>query len=98
LFALLDKDYRDEQPSLGDKEIVLKKSVPEKGFPNPFKILTRKEIGTASLGSVLGSVTFFLSPVGMTVFLGEFLTRHIKDPVKRASRAISTMDALTNAS
>src|SRR5699024_12763128 len=46
----------------------------------------------------LGSVAFFLSPVGITVFLGEFLTRHIKDPVKRASRAISTMDGLTNAS
>lgn len=98
LFGLMDKDYRNEQPSLGKKEIHLKKSVPLKGFPNPFKILTKKEIGTASLGSVLGSITFFLSPVGMTVFLGEFLTRHIKDPVKRASRAISTMDALTNAS
>src|SRR5690625_6547384 len=34
----------------------------------------------------------------MTVFWGELMTRHIKDPVQRASRAISTMDGLTNAS
>src|SRR5699024_5696715 len=52
----------------------------------------------AALGSFIGSITFFLTPVGMTVFLGESLTRHVKDPVKRASRAISTMDGLTNAS
>jgi len=50
------------------------------------------------LGSLFGSITFFLTPVGMTVFWGEILSRHIKNPIKRASRAISTMDGLTNAS
>ncbi|AIF42827.1 tripartite tricarboxylate transporter permease [Virgibacillus sp. SK37] len=98
LFSLLCKKYRNSLPSLGNKEITLKKSEEEKGFPNPFKILTNKESATSALGSLIGTVTFFLSPVGMTVFLGEFLTRHIKDPVQRASRAISTMDGLTNAS
>lgn len=98
LFELLNKDVRKKLPNLGNKEIVLKEADKVKGIPNPFKILTKKESTTAAFGSVLGSVTFFLSPVGMTVFLGELLTRHIKDPVKRASRAISTMDGLTNAS
>lgn len=98
LFELLNKDIRKKLPSLGNKEITFRKSKKEKGLPNPFKILTREEAATSAFGSFLGSVTFFLSPVGMTVFLGEFLTRHIKDPVKRASRAISTMDGLTNAS
>src|SRR5699024_2878935 len=79
-------------------EIHLKVAKKEKGIPNPFRILTRKEAKTAAFGSFLGSVAFFLSPVGITVFLGEFLMRHIKDPVKRASRAISAMDDLTNAS
>lgn len=98
LFSLLSKKHRNSLPGLGNKEITLKKSKKEKGFPNPFKILTNKESATSALGSLIGTVTFFLSPVGMTVFLGEFLTRHIKDPVQRASRAISTMDGLTNAS
>ncbi|MGM8212309.1 tripartite tricarboxylate transporter permease [Virgibacillus sp. W0430] len=98
LFELLNKETRKKLPQLGNKEITFKTSKTEKGFPNPFKILTKEEVSTSALGSFLGSVTFFLSPVGMTVFLGEFLTRHIKDPVKRASRAISTMDGLTNAS
>lgn len=98
LFDLLNKDARKKIPFLGKKEISVKKSDKVKGIPNPFNILTKKESATSALGSLIGSVTFFLSPVGMTVFLGEFLTRHIKDPVKRASRAISTMDGLTNAS
>ncbi|MFB4474313.1 tripartite tricarboxylate transporter permease [Oceanobacillus caeni] len=98
LFELLNKDHRRKLPRLGNKEIHVNYSKKVKGLPNPFKVLTKKESGTAALGSALGSITFFLTPVGMTVFLGEFLTRHIKDPVQRASRAISTMDALTNAS
>lgn len=97
LFELMNKENRGPEHALGIKEIMLKKPAPTKGFPNPFKILTKEEVGTSALGSVLGTLTFFLTPVGMTIFLGEFLTRHIKDPVKRASRAISTMDGLTNA-
>src|SRR5699024_5193393 len=45
----------------------------------------------------IGVLTFFMSPVGMTIFLGETLTSRIKDPIKRATRAISSMDGLTNA-
>ncbi|MGY0692420.1 tripartite tricarboxylate transporter permease [Virgibacillus sp. FSP13] len=98
LFELLNKEHREKLPKLGNKQISFKNSKKEKGIPNPFKILTKKESASSAVGSFIGSVTFFLTPVGMTVFLGEFLTRHVKDPVKRASRAISTMDGLTNAS
>lgn len=97
LFDLLNKDTRKKLPRYGKKDIVIRKQEPIKGFPNPFRILTKKESYSATFGSVIGSLTFFLTPVGMTVFIGEFLTRHIKNPIKRASRAISTMDALTNA-
>lgn len=98
LFELLNKETRSKLPPLGKKEIQVRYAKKVKGLPNPFKILSKKESSTAAFGSLLGTVTFFLTPVGMTVFLGEFLTRHIKDPVQRASRAISTMDGLTNAS
>lgn len=97
LFELLNKKLRKEMPLLGKKEIEMKKQKNLNGFPNPFKILTKKESITSALGSLFGSLTFFLTPVGMTVFWGEIITRHVKDPVQRASRAISTMDGLTNA-
>ena len=98
LYELLNKETRSKLPPLGKKEIQVRYTKKVKGLPNPFKILSKKESSTAAFGSLLGTITFFLTPVGMTVFLGEFLTRHIKDPVQRASRAISTMDGLTNAS
>lgn len=98
LFELLNKKLRKNMPRVGYKAIDMRETKKEKGFPNPFKILTKKESVTSAVGSFFGSVTFFLTPVGMTVFWGELMTRHIKDPVQRASRAISTMDGLTNAS
>lgn len=97
LFELLNKKMRKNMPRVGYKEIDMRKTGKEKGFPNPFKILTKKESITSAIGSLFGTITFFLTPVGMTVFWGELMTRHIKDPVQRASRAISTMDGLTNA-
>lgn len=96
LFELLNVDIRKAMPRYDKKEIKVKRKKADKGFPNPFKILNRKEIGTTSLASVLGVVTFFMSPVGMTIFIGETLTSRIKDPVQRAARAISSMDGLTN--
>lgn len=97
LFELLNRNVRKKLPRYGIKDIALKKSKVEKGFPNPFKILDKKEIGTTSLASSLGVLTFFMSPVGMTIFLGETLSSRVKDPIKKAARAISSMDGLTNA-
>lgn len=97
LFELLNKNHRANLPFLGKKDILIRKGEKEKGLPNPFKILDKKEVGSSASGSVLGTLTFFLSPVGMTVFIGDVITRHIKDPIKRASRALSTMDGVTNA-
>lgn len=97
LFELLNNQKRDQLERFGKKDIILYKSKVDKGFPNPFKILDKKEVGTSALASFLGSITFFMSPVGMTIFLGETLSSRIKDPVKKAARAISSMDGLTNA-
>ncbi|WP_077302862.1 tripartite tricarboxylate transporter permease [Virgibacillus pantothenticus] len=97
LAELLNGRIRRSLPRYGKKDIAMRRTAKTKGFPNPFKILNRNEIGTTSLASVLGVLTFFMSPVGMTIFLGETLTSRIKDPVKKAARAISSMDGLTNA-
>ncbi|CAM3045068.1 tripartite tricarboxylate transporter permease [Filibacter tadaridae] len=97
LFELLHKEKRESLERFGKKTIVLNKTKRKKEIPNPFKILTKKEVGTSAVASLVGTFTFIMSPVGMTILLGELVSSRIKDPVKKASRAISSMDALTNA-
>lgn len=80
------------------KVTTIRKDQIEPGIPNPFKILTPREILSSAIGSIVGCLTFFMTPVGMTIFLGETLTSRIKDKVEKASAAIATMDGLTNAS
>lgn len=67
------------------------------GLPNPFRILTKKEIGYSAAASLLGSILFILSPVGLTIFFGELFAGRIKDPVKKASMAVTCMEALAQA-
>ncbi|WP_438318903.1 tripartite tricarboxylate transporter permease [Sporosarcina sp. FA9] len=97
LFDLLNKEKRDGMERFGRKKIISTKTKREKEFPNPFKILTKQELGASAGASLIGTFTFIMSPVGMTILLGELFSSRIKDPVKKASLAISSMDALTNA-
>ncbi len=97
LFDLLFKKKREEMLTSEYKETVITDGNTKKVFPNPFRILDIKELLSATFASIIGSMTFFMSPIGMTSFLGEAFSSHIKDPIKKASRAISTMDALSNA-
>lgn len=97
LFELLNKEKRDKMERFNKKNIYLRKAEGIKKFPNPFKILTKKEIGYSAVASFIGSVTFILSPVGLTTFLGELFASHEKDPVKKASIAVSSMEALAQA-
>lgn len=94
LFELLNKDKRKELKHYDKKLIILKKQEEESNFPNPFKILTKKEIGYSVVASMIGCVTFILSPVGLTIFFGELLSSREKDPIKKASLAVSLMEAL----
>ena len=97
LFELLDKQKRASLKRFDKKTIVINKREQSSGFPNPFKILTKQELGMSALSSLIGSVTFIMSPVGMTIFLGEVFSSRVKDPVKKASLAIACMEALANA-
>lgn len=64
-------------------------------FPNPFKILTKRQ--TASVGgtSFLSSLTFALSPVGMTALMGEIVGSRTKGQYKKATTSLATMNAVT---
>jgi putative tricarboxylic transport membrane protein len=97
LFELLNKQKRDSLERFSKKTIQLNTTKQTKGFPNPFNILTKKEVGMSALSSLIGSFTFIMSPVGITIFLGEVFSSRIKDPVKKASLAIACMESLANA-
>ncbi|MFK5584099.1 MULTISPECIES: tripartite tricarboxylate transporter permease [unclassified Serinicoccus] len=97
LFELLVGAKRRQLHRDSPMEITLHRTEPIRGLANPFRILDRKEQASAGLGAVAGTLTFFLTPVGMTILIGEALAARVKDTVARASRAISTMDSLTNA-
>ncbi|GIO18087.1 hypothetical protein J18TS1_11870 [Oceanobacillus oncorhynchi subsp. incaldanensis] len=64
-------------------------------FPNPFKVLTKKQ--TASVGgtSLLSSLTFALSPVGMTALMGELVGSRVKGQYKKSTTSLSTMNGVT---
>ncbi len=97
LFELLNKDKRNEMKTYQKKIISLKKEITTKGMPNPFKILSKTEIGYSAAASLIGSIVFMLSPVGLTIFFGELFAGRIKDPVKKASLAVTCMEALAQA-
>lgn len=90
---------RKEMERADGKLIELAPEKPHEGkIPNPFAILDGSEKIGAVLASILGTISFFMSPVGMTIFIGESIAARVKDVAKKASMAISTMDAVTNAS
>lgn len=97
LFELLNKEKRNGLKRFDKKTIVINKSNQITGVPNPFKILTKKEVRMSAFASLIGSITFIMSPVGMTIFIGEVLSSRVKNPVEKASLSIACMEALANA-
>jgi len=97
LLDLLNKGKRQQLVRHHYKEIIFRKSAKEKGLPNPFKILSKKEVGMSSFASLIGTITFMFSAVGVTTLVGELFSKQEKEPVKRSSLAISCMEALANA-
>ncbi|MCZ0704385.1 hypothetical protein J2T56_002804 [Natronobacillus azotifigens] len=97
LFELLSKNKRKSLPRYDKKTINVSKNNQYQGIPNPFKILTTQELSVSTIASFFGVIIFILSPVGITILLGELVSSWEKDPVKKSALAISSMDALTNA-
>ncbi len=97
LFELLNKEKRREMKTYHNKVISLRKEERMEGLPNPFKLLSRREIGYSTVASLIGSIVFILSPVGLTIFFGELFASRTKDPIKKASLAVTCMEALAQA-
>lgn len=94
LISLLDKSRRQSMVRNEMKRIVIPRdSKAGKGL-NPFEILTRSEIRNASLSAIIANFIFVLSPVGLTILLGQGVANRIEEPIRRATTAITTMSAL----
>lgn len=94
LLALLNKASRQSMAAENMKEIVIPSDSTGGKTLNPFKILTKSEIKSASISALIVNFLFVLSPVGLTILLGEAVANRVKDPVDRATTAITTMSAL----
>ena len=97
LLGLLNKQKRDQLPRHDKNEMVIKRANEEAALMHPLKTITKREAGTSAVVSLLSNFLFFLSPVGLTILFGEITANREKDPVKKASMAITSMSALSHA-
>ena len=97
LLSLLNKQTREALPLYEKKEIVLNELDEKEALRHPLKTITKKEASTSAMVSLLANFLFFLSPVGLTILFGEAVSNKEKDPVKKASMAITSMSALSHA-
>lgn len=95
IFLLLFKPMRKKLEVVGDKNIKIEKDSKEK--ISLFNILGRKEFKVSVISSIIASLTIFLSPVGMTLLIGDTTTSKIEDDTERAYTKVSSMNAIANA-
>lgn len=96
LMSLLNKDNRTSMLTDQLKTIAIPKELNKKQSLNPFKILSKQEIKSASLVSFISNFLFVLSPVGLIILFGEAVANRKKDPVEKASTTITSMSALAH--
>lgn len=93
LFNLLNKDIREGQLTKEKKKITIPDDSLDRSL-NPLRILNKNEIKRASFAALISNFLFVLSPVGLTILIGEAVSNRIEDPVNRATTAITSMSAL----
>lgn len=97
LLSLLNRQTRESLPLHTKKEIILNQVNESDALRHPLKTITKKEAVTSAIVSFLSNFLFFLSPVGLTILFGEVVSNREKDPIKKASIAITSMSALSHA-
>lgn len=100
LFNVLIPKLRDNQKRSDKKNVWLApeptKKVP--WFPNPFKIVTKKQRRATIITSIVSSAAFLFSPVGLIVMLGEFVAGRTKELYDKLTSTLAVQDAVSNAS
>jgi putative tricarboxylic transport membrane protein len=96
LFEVLNPALRAAMPRTGRTPVVITREELQGQSLSPRKLLTRAELGTSAAVSAISTPLFFLSPVALTLLLGEAAGARAKDPGQRSSRAITAMAALAH--
>lgn len=65
-------------------------------YPNPLKLVTKKQRREIAITSVLSSAMFTFSPVGSTVMLGEIVAGRNKELYSKITSTVATQDAVSN--
>lgn len=94
MFSLLTKEGQKSMLTDQPKLITLSKKTSEKQTLNPFKILTKSELKSASFAALVSNFFFVLSPVGLIILFGGAVGNRKKDLVEKATTSITTMSAL----
>ena len=66
-------------------------------FPNPFKILTKRQNVKTLINSAISTCTFTMSPVGMTVMLGELSVKKKPELYDKVTTTLAVQESVTNA-
>lgn len=94
LFALFIPKVRRNNQVFGNQNIEIERDSTK--AINLFTIVTPDEVRRSVIASVFASITFFLSPVGMTLLIGDSMTNDIKDKTKQAEGRVTVMNAVAN--
>ncbi len=99
LFNVLIPSMRHKQRRDKPSEIWLAPDSKEKMnfYPNPLKLLSKKQKKAILVTSAIGTAGFTLSPVGMTVLLGELISGKTKELYEKITTTVSVQDAVSNA-
>lgn len=96
LITMLIPKLRSESSVEGDKDIVIEKdqNFGGKEFVQAMKAPSTKK---TIISSFISSFLFFLSPVGVTMLVGETATNHMKDEEQQALTKVSVMNGVASA-
>ncbi|MCC6047131.1 MAG: tripartite tricarboxylate transporter permease [Desulfurococcaceae archaeon] len=96
LLSMLHRELRRSYTRRGFKEVRLVRV--GRISLNPLRILTKEELAHSTLWSAITSVlATVMSPVGLTILIGDLLREGSRDRVKGAVLAYTVRDAIKNA-
>ncbi|MBD8557113.1 tripartite tricarboxylate transporter permease [Pseudomonas fluorescens] len=64
-------------------------------FPNPLKVINRRQVKVTAMAASVSSATFVFSPVAMTVIMGEVIGARIKQAYDRLTTVITARNGVT---
>ncbi len=97
LFRLMNRGMLKAVEVDDHKTITVPADTNQKRTLNPFKVLTKEERRHASLSALIANFLFVLSPVGLTILIGQAAGARAKREEDRADVTMTSMSALIQA-